>query len=79
MTTGKAKAAADQDCKSENPRSTLLSPKDKITHDKIEHYFLRAPLTPNSNADFFLGITHTNGQWQWDDTKDSVFTESKSL
>ena len=77
MTTAKAKTAADQDCKSENPRSTLLTLKNQITHDKLEHYLTRTPLTPNADADFFLGITHTDGQWQWDDTKASVFTESE--
>ena len=75
MNTGKAKTAADTDCLNENPKSTLLTPKDQITHDKLELYLTRTPLT-SANADFFLGITHSEGQWKWDDTKAPVFTES---
>ena len=76
MNTGKAKTAADTDCLNENPRSTLLTPKDQITHDKLEQYLTRTQLSPSANADFFLGITHSEGQWKWDDTKAPVFTES---
>ena len=77
MNTGKAKTAADTDCLNENPRSTLLTPKDQITHDKLEQYLTRTQLSPTANADFFLGITHSEGQWKWDDTKAPVFTESR--
>ena len=77
MDTGKAKTAADTDCKNENPRSTILSPKSKITHDKLEHYLTRSQLSPDT--DFFLGVTFSDGQWKWDDNKEAVFTQSKFL
>ena len=76
MNTGKTKTEADADCKGESPRASLLTPKSRMLHDKLEHYLIRNPLTPDQNAEFFVGITHKEGQWQWDDTKDSVFTES---
>ena len=77
MTTAKTKAAADQDCKTANARSSLLTPKSQFVQTKLEQYLSLNPLTPDSNADFFLGITHNNEQWQWDDTKESVFIQSK--
>ena len=77
MTTAKAKAAADQDCKTANARSSLFAPKSQFAQTTLEQYLALNPQTPNANADFFLGITHNNGQWQWDDTKESVFTQSK--
>ena len=79
MNTGKAKTAADTDCKNENPRSTILTPKNKITHDKLEHYLTRTQLSPDANADFFLGVTFSDGQWKWDDNKEAVFTQSMFL
>ena len=77
MNTGKAKTAADTDCLNENPKSTLLTPKDQITHDRLEQYLTRTELLSSANADFFLGITHSDGQWKWDDTKAPVFTKSR--
>ena len=79
MNTGKAKTAADTDCKNEHPRSTILTPKNRITHDKLEHYLTRTQLTPDANSDFFIGITFSDGQWKWDDTKETVFTQCMIL
>ena len=76
MTTAKSKAAADQDCKTANARSSLFTPKSQFAQTALEQYLTLNPLTPN-DADFFLGITHNDGQWQWDDTKESIFTQSK--
>ena len=75
MDTAKAKTAADTDCKNEHPRATLLTPKSKIAHDRLEHYLTRNQLS-TPNGDFFLGVTFSDGQWKWDDTKEAVFTES---
>ena len=80
MATAKSKAEADTECKTANARATLLTPKSKYDHDKLSQ-LLRAmqqaidPSMIDANADFFLGITHSDGEWKWDDTKSPIFSQ----